>query len=191
MENLHALSFIILFNHQIGALCPCTSLLLLCIHPDNGNDLQWFWYPPLLLQPMLWGFPKFMAKLTPVNDWGQSGLGRLRLLWGVSHILPYGSLRRKLHAGFTCMIVPRGRYYMTHCIVKKNGGINKWSSFSKITQLWMDRDEVWMQVVLIPKAMLFRACISYYSLNEDDFSGHYASFVFFLNKQDRCPFILY
>lgn len=145
----------------------------------NGSDILLF-FCSLCFEVFLSSWPSSLQWMTEVNQGWE-----IKASLGVSHMLPYGSLRRKLRAGFTYMIVPRGRYYMTHCIVKKNGGINKWSSFSKITQLWMGRDEVWMQVVLIPKAMLFRACISYYSLNEDDFSGHYARFFFFLiNKKD-------
>lgn len=99
---------------------------------------------------MLWGLSSAASWPGPFQSITKVNQG-----WGASHTSPHVGLRRRLHAASICMIVPWGRYYLTHFRVKKNGRLNKWSNFSKITDLLMGRDAIWIQVYLIPTSMLF------------------------------------
>lgn len=107
------------------------------------------------LQPMLRGLSKLYGQATPVVEWGQSGLGDL----GFSRV-PHIFHPCKPQEGIICRVYmydnPLRQILFDTLIVKKNGGLNKRGSFSKITQL------CWAEMRFEPRCIWFSSPCSFY-----------------------------
>lgn len=117
----------------------------------------------LPLQPMLRGLSKLYGQATPVVEWGRSGLGDL----GFSRV-PHIFHPCKPQEGIICRVYmydnPLRQILFDTLIVKKNGGLNKRGSFSKITQLCWAEMRFEARCIWFPSPCSFYYCILYFIL---------------------------